>query len=80
MCCDRCHETITPGSEKTVWDSVRGTLRVCAICCAFLVTALGNPSPPHAGPPIMLDFSQSAAFSGTNIAQPTHTTIQGFGT
>ena len=55
MCCDHCHCEITPGTERTFWDSIKHSVWVCAACAAFLIsTASPGPTSPQQEPPPIL--------------------------
>ena len=54
MCCDHCHREITPGTENTVLDRVKGWVRVCTLCVPFVASIVfGQTSPTQAPPPII---------------------------
>lgn len=53
MCCDRCHHEIIPGTERPAWiESLKRVGRVCAVCAAFLLSSLGQPTPQQRPAPI----------------------------
>src|SRR5579872_4548674 len=64
MCCDNCHEPIQPGTERTLWDEVKGYLRVCAICFPFLASAMSPPTPQQRPAP---DFHRYHYPTSSNV-------------
>lgn len=54
MCCDHCHCEITPGSERTVWDGLKRSVQVCALCFPFVASIVfGQTTPEHAPRPVL---------------------------
>ncbi|MGA1988800.1 MAG: hypothetical protein ABSG72_21205 [Candidatus Sulfotelmatobacter sp.] len=66
MCCDRCHHEIAPGTERTLWDAVKGYIRVCAICFPFLASAMPPPTPPQRPAPDFYMYNYPAS-SNINV-------------